>query len=58
LIYLRSIIEEPKPIRTIFIDITTANNSESYRQLEVCFKEELFDEVEVLSACAYGNEIK
>jgi len=36
------------------MDITTINNSESYRLLEVCFKEELFDAVEVLSACEYG----
>ena len=56
LIYLRSIIQEAKPIRTIFIDITTRKNSESYRLLEVCFHEELFDEVEVLSSCMYRNE--
>ena len=53
LIYLRSIIEEPKPIRTIFIDITTINDSETYRLLEIHFKDDMFDEVEVLSSCEY-----
>jgi len=53
LIYLRSIIQEPKPIRTIFIDITTANDSETYRLLEIHFKDDLFDQVEVLLACEY-----
>ena len=52
-IYLRSIIEEPKPIRTVFIDITTIKNSETYRLLEVHFKDDLFDQVEVLSASTY-----
>ncbi|WP_294951042.1 hypothetical protein [Sulfurovum sp.] len=31
LIYLRSIIDEPKPIRTIFIDITATEKKEAYR---------------------------
>ncbi len=53
LIYLRSIIKEPKPIRTIFIDITTNSDSERYRIVEVCFCNDLFDKVEVLSACSY-----
>ena len=53
LIYLRSILQEPKPIRTIFIDITTTQNSETYRLLEIYFKDDMFDEVEVLSACEY-----
>ena len=53
LIYLRSIIQEPKPIRTIFIDITTTQNSEIYRLLEVHFKDDLFDQVEVISAYEY-----
>ena len=53
LIYLRSIIQEPKPIRTIFIDITTSKERESYRLLEIRFKDDMFDEVEVLSACEY-----
>jgi len=53
LIYLRSIIEEPKPIRIVFIDITTTNDTESYRLLEVRFNDDRFDEVEVVSACEY-----
>jgi len=53
LIYLRSIIEEPKPIRTVFIDITATAKKEVYRLLEVRFNENLFDEVEVVSACEY-----
>ena len=56
LIYLRSIIQEPKPIRTIFIDITTVNDSETYRLLEVHFKDDLFDEIEVISAYEYKNK--
>jgi len=51
LIYLRSIIQEPKPIRTIFIDITTVDDSEAYRLVEIHFKDDMFDQVEVLSAC-------
>lgn len=53
LIYLRSIIEEPKPIRTVFLDITTTKNIETYRLLEVHFKDDLFDQVEVFSASEY-----
>ena len=53
LIYLRSIIQEPKPIRTIFIDITTDEEKETYRLLEVRFKDNMFDKVEVLSSFAY-----
>lgn len=53
LIYLRSIIEEDKPIRTVFIDITTTKNKEAYRLLEISFKEDLFDTVEVVSASEY-----
>ena len=56
LIYLRSIIQESKPIRTIFIDITSAQNRETYRLLEVYFKDDMFDEVEVLSACEYRKD--
>ncbi|WP_294956903.1 hypothetical protein [Sulfurovum sp.] len=49
----RSIIDEPKPIRTIFIDITATEKKEAYCLLEVRFNEELFDEVEVVSTCEY-----
>jgi hypothetical protein len=54
LIYLRSIIEKPKPVRTVFIDITTMNDNETYHLLEVRFNNDMFDEVEVLSASAYA----
>ena len=47
-----------RPIRTIFIDITTVNDSEAYRLLEIYFKDDMFDEVEVLSACNYQKEIE
>ncbi|HEY9189231.1 MAG TPA: hypothetical protein VIM88_00005 [Sulfurovum sp.] len=40
-------------MRTVFIDITTTQNSETYRLLEVRFKDDLFDEVEVLAAYTY-----
>ncbi len=53
LIYLRSIIQKPKPTRTIFIDITTINNSETYRLLDIYFKDDMFDEVEVLAVWEY-----
>jgi hypothetical protein len=53
LIYLYSILEDPKPIRTIFMDITTLHDNEIYRMVEIVFKENLFDEVEVLSAHIY-----
>jgi len=53
LIYQRFIIEEPKQIRTIFTDITTINDSETFRLLEIHFKVDLFDEVEVLFAYKY-----
>jgi len=53
LIYLYSILEDPKPIRTIFMDITTLNDNEIYRMVEIVFKENLFDELEVLPAHIY-----
>jgi hypothetical protein len=56
LIYLRSIIQEHKPIRTIFIDITTTQNSEAYRLVEIHFKDDMFDQVEVLSAYEYKKD--
>jgi len=52
-IYLRSVIVDPKPIRTIFIDITTVNDKEAYRLIEIHFKNDMFDDVEVLAACEY-----
>jgi len=44
-------------VRTIFIDITTVADKETYRLLEVHFKDDLFDEVEVLSACEYRKNM-
>jgi len=37
----------------VIIDITTIDDSEIYRLLEIHFKDDLFDEVEVLSVCEY-----
>jgi hypothetical protein len=51
--YLHSIIEDPKPIRTVFMDITAQHGNETYRMVEIVFKENLFDKVEVLSAHIY-----
>lgn len=54
LIYLRSIIQEPKKIRTIFIDITSSDdNKESYSLVEILFKDDLFDKVELLGSSRY-----
>jgi len=50
---LRSIIKEPKPIRTVFIDITAIDDQESYRLLEVHFDDDNFDRVEVIFAREY-----
>jgi hypothetical protein len=38
------------------MDLTTVNDSESYRLLEIHFKDDLFDEVEVLSSCEYRRD--
>jgi hypothetical protein len=48
LIYLKSILEEPKPIRTVFMDITAINGLESYRMLEVFFEEVMLDRCRVV----------
>jgi hypothetical protein len=48
LIYLKSILEEPKPIRTVFMDITATDGSESYRMLEVVFEGGMFDRCRVV----------
>ena len=45
-------------MRTIFIDITTVNDSEAYRLVEIHFKDDMFDRVEVFSACEYLKEIE
>ena len=47
---------EPKPIRPIFITITTTEKKEAYRLLEVCFEDDMFDEVEVVSAFEYVKD--
>jgi len=56
LIYIQSIIEEPKTIRTVFIDITTFGNTERYRMMEIKFENDNFDKAVVHSACEYGYE--
>jgi hypothetical protein len=53
LIYLKSILEEPKPIRTVFMDITAADGSESYRMMEVVFEEGMFDRWRVIQSNEY-----
>jgi len=40
----------------LLMDILTVNDSETYRLLEVCFKEDMFDGVEVLAACGYRKD--
>ena len=45
-------------IRTIFIDIITVNDSETYRLLESHFTDGKFDQVRVLSACEYRKELE
>ncbi len=57
LIYLRSVIDQPKSIRTIFIDITTSETKEVYRLLELRFENDFFDAVKILSACEYLNDL-
>ncbi len=57
LIYLRSVIDQPKSIRTIFIDITTSDTKEVYRLLELRFENDFFDAVKILSACEYLNNL-
>ena len=53
LIYLRSVIEESKSIRMIFIDITTVGERETYRLLEIHFKNDMFDDIEIIAAHTY-----
>jgi len=53
LIYIRSVIKEPKSIRTIFIDITTVEDRETYRLLEIDFKNDMFDDIEIIAAHTY-----
>ena len=54
LIYLRSVLKEMKPIRTVFIDITAnKKDGENYRMLEVEFKNGLFEKVEVIKGYTY-----
>jgi len=55
LIYLDSILDVSKKIRTIFIDITTKGSVEEYRLVELLFKNNQFDRVESMKACLYRN---
>jgi hypothetical protein len=54
LIYLRSVIKEDKPVRTVFIDVTSGDNGEAYRLLEIHFKHDMFDDVETKKAYEYN----
>jgi len=58
LIYIKSILEEPKPIRTVFMDITANSGLESYRMLEVIFEEGMFDRCRVLRGNGFPTERK
>jgi hypothetical protein len=55
LIYLDSILDVSKKIRTIFIDITTKGSVEEYRLVELLFKNNQFDRVKSMKACLYRN---
>lgn len=55
LIYFKSILKEFKKIRTVFIDITSKDNDEVYRLLEVNFENDLFDQVQVLKHAEYKS---
>ena len=52
-IYIKSIINSQKKIRTIFIDITTKDSLEIYRLVEFEFKNGNFDESSVLKSWKY-----
>lgn len=47
------VVKTQEGCETIFIDITTTQNNETYRLVEIHFKDDMFDQVEVLSACEY-----
>lgn len=55
LIYLNSILETAKKIRTIFIDITTKQSVEEYRLLELLFEDNNFDQINIIKSCLYCN---
>ena len=56
LIYIRSILNESerrKKIRTVFIDIVSHPDTEIYRLIEFRFKDNCFDQWEVVKAFQY-----
>lgn len=53
LVYLSTITQKKKKIRTIFIDIE-AGEEERYRLMEFLFCDGCFDEVEVLRSVIYS----
>jgi len=55
LIYIKSIVTEPKRIRTIFVDITASLTIETYRFLEIKFEEQYFDRWQVIKNAQYVN---
>jgi len=58
LIYLQFITTYRKKIRTIFIDITTQDNKEIYRLVEIEFKQNNIDDFKVLKKYKYEIESK
>ena len=58
LIYLQFITTYRKKIRTIFIDITTQNNKEIYRLVEIDFVQSNIDDFKVLKEYQYEIEAK
>ncbi len=58
LIYLQFITTNRKRVRTIFIDITTQNNREIYRLVEIEFKNSCIDDFQVIKSFQYVIEDK
>ncbi len=58
LIYLQFITTYRKRVRTIFIDITTQNNREIYRLVEIEFIKNYIDDFKVIKSFKYIIEDK
>ena len=58
LVYLQFITTYRKKIRTIFIDITTQENKEIYRLVEIDFKQNTIDDFKILKKHKYEMESK
>lgn len=54
LIYLKKITNNQKKIRTIFIDIISSKEAEKYKLIEFNFKNEEFDNYQVIKSCEYS----